>query len=120
MICVQPEQETQVLLHLVGNENASKATHELVLNTVRLGQTIRRHKAEGNLPSVPPPTIYGYLAFCRMVRALPHLSMQQIAMSTLLGNASPEDHKHAAGVLNEVFGFQREQTEDPIKAGSLF
>jgi hypothetical protein len=56
----------------------------------------------------------------RMARALPHLSLQQVAMATLLGNACAEDQKHASGVLNEVFGFQREQAEDPIKAGGLF
>jgi len=114
------EQETQVLLHLIGGKESQKAAQELVLHTVGLGQTIRRQKLEGNLQSVPPPTIYGYLAFVRMARALPHLSLQQVAMSTLLGNACPEDQKHVAGVLNEVFGFQREQAEDPIKAGSLF
>jgi MoxR-like ATPase len=114
------EQEAQVLLRLTGETEAQKADQELVLHTVRLGQTIRRNKLEGNLQSVAPPTIYGYLAFLRMAHALPHLSLQQIAMSTLLGNASPEDQKHVAGVLNEVFGFQREQAEDPIKAGSLF
>ena len=90
------------------------------MHTVRLGQTIRGQKLEGNLQSIPPPTIYGYLAFLRMARSLPHLSLQQIAMSTLLGNASTEDQKHVAGVLNEVFGFKREQAEDPTKGGGLF
>lgn len=113
------EQETQVLEHLAGG-SLQKADRELVLHTVRLGQSIRRLKLEGNLQSVPPPTIYGYLAFQRLARALPHLSLQQIALSTLLGNASPEDQKPISGVLNEVFGFQREQSEDPIKAGGLF
>ena len=113
------DQETQVLQHLAG-EDWQKADRDLVLQTVRLGQTIRRLKAEGNLQSVPPPTIYGYLAFLRLARALPTLSPQQVAVSTLLGNASPEDQKHVSGVLNEVFGLQREQTEDPLKGGSLF
>lgn len=114
------EQETQVLLQLAGGKDAPPATQELVLHTVRLGQAIRRHKAEGTLLSVPPPTIYGYLAFLRMARALPHLSLQQVALATLLGNASPEDQKPAAGILNEVFGFKREEAEDPLKTGSLF
>ncbi|MEI7899950.1 MAG: hypothetical protein WCK89_06830 [bacterium] len=114
------EQETHVLLQLTGDNEAQKTTHDLVLHAVRLGQAIRRNKLEGNLQSVAPPTIYGYLSFLRMVHALPHLILQQIAMATLLGNASPEEQKHVAGVLNEVFGFQREQAEDPIKAGSLF
>ena len=114
------EQETEVLFNLIGETEAKRAGQELVMHTVRLGQTIRRQKLEGNLQSVPPPTIYGYLAFLRMARALPHLSLQQVALSTLLGNASPDDRKHVAGALNEVFGFQREEAEDPVKAGSLF
>lgn len=114
------EQETEVLLNLTGESEAKQAGQELVMHTVRLGQTIRRQKMEGNLQSVPPPTIYGYLAFLRMTRALPHLSLQQVAVSTLLGNAAPEDRKHVDGALNEVFGFQREEAGDPIKAGSLF
>lgn len=111
------EQETEVLEHLCREDDPPD---QLVLRTVRLGQNIRRHKMEGNLPSVPPPTIYGYLAFMRMARILPHLSLQQVALSTLLGNASQEDQKHVNGILNEVFGLQHEPSEDPIKAGSLF
>ena len=115
------EEEAQVLHHLCGEHDTQKTAGELILQTVRLGQSIRGQKLEGNLQSVPPPTIYGYLAFLRMARALPHLSLQQVALSTLLGNASSEDQKLAAGLLNEVFGFQREHTtEDPVKAGSLF
>ena len=114
------EQETQVIEHLTEQQEEQSSNQELVLHTVRLGQTIRRNKLDGNLPSVAPPTIYGYLSFLRTAQALPHLSLQQIAMSTLLGNASPEDQKQVSGVLNEVFGFQRDQTEDPITTGSLF
>ena len=88
--------------------------------TARLGQVIRRHKQEGNLQSLPPPTIYGYLAFLRMARALSHLSLQQVALSTLLGNASLDDRKHVVGVFNEVFGLQSAAEDDPVKEGSLF
>ena len=39
---------------------------ELIIKAVQLGQVIRRHRAEGNLQSLVPPTMYGYQAFVRM------------------------------------------------------
>lgn len=93
---------------------------ELVLRVVRLGNAVRAQRSEGNLQSVPPPTIYGYLAFLRMALSLPHLSMQQIAMVTLLGNASVEDRKQAAGVFNEVFGLQTAEEDDTTLGVNLF
>lgn len=93
---------------------------EMVAKVVELGQVIRRHRAEGNLLSVAPPTIYGYLAFLRMVRAMPHLSLVQVAQSTLLGNASGEDQKHIASVLGEVFGLRKDESDDPILGPNLF
>jgi hypothetical protein len=93
---------------------------ELIVKAVQLGQVIRRYRAEGNLQSVAPPTLYGYLAFLRMAQALPHLSIQQVALATLLGNASGEDHKHITGVFNEVFGMQMADEDDPTLGGKLF
>jgi len=114
------EQEVQVIQHLVAEGPFDKIDEALVLKVVRLGHVIRNHRSEGNLQSVPPPTIYGYLSFLRMAQSLPHLSLQQIAMSTLLGNASPDDLKHVCSVFNEVFGFQAGQEEDPTKGKGLF
>jgi len=114
------EQEVQVIQHLIQEGELKKIHKDVILKVVRLGQVVRRHKSEGNLQSVPPPTIYGYLAFLRMVQSLPHLSLQQIAVTTLLGNATGEDQKHISAVFNEVFGLQAGQEEDPIKGGGLF
>jgi len=114
------EQEAQVLHHLVADGQLKPVNDALIAKIVRLGQVIRRHRSEGSLLSVPPPTIYGYLAFLRMVQALPHLSIQQVATATLLGNASPDDRKLSSGVFNEVFGLQAEQEDDPTKGGGLF
>ena len=114
------EQELQVLQHLVTEGELPRTDDELLTRVVRLGQVIRRHKQEGNLQSLPPPTIYGYLAFLRMARALSHLSLQQVALATLLGNASLDDRKHVVGVFNEVFGLQSAAEDDPVKEGSLF
>ena len=94
--------------------------NDLIVKIVQLGNLIRRHRSEGNLQSTPPPTIYGYLSFLRMAQALPHLSVQQVALATLLGNASPEDHKYVAGVFNEVFGLQTAHEDDPTMGGNLF
>jgi len=93
-------------------------TEQLITKVVHLGNVIRRSRTEGQLLSVPPPTIYGYLAFLRMATALPHLSLQQIAHATLLGNASSEDRQLASGVFSEVFGIRAD--DDGPLGGDLF
>jgi len=114
------EQEFQVLRELIGPVETEEVADEIVMQAVQLGQIVRSGKHEGNLQSVVSPTISGYLAFYNMVSALPHLSRQQVAMSTMLGNASSDDQKQVAGVLNQVFGYQRDDSEDFIEAGGLF
>lgn len=114
------EQETEVLREVIGPVEEEEFANELILQAVQLGHIIRSNKQDGNLQSVVPPTISGYLAFYNMTCTLPHLSRQQVVMTTMLGNASPEDQKQVAGVLNQVFGFQRDESEDFIEAGGLF
>ena len=93
---------------------------ELINQVVKLGQLIRRHRAEGRLLSVPPPTIYGYQAFLRMAKALPHLAPDQIALVTMLGHASEEDRAMVPGLLHQVFGLQQSEDEDdPVLSGQL-
>ena len=92
----------------------------LIGKTVQLGNVIRRHRSEGNLQSVAPPTIYNYQAFLRLAEALPHLQLQQIALCTLLGNASVEDRKLVISVFTEVFGLQADVDDDPTLGGNLF
>ena len=77
---------------------------DLIMKVVQLGSTVRRRRSSGILQSVAPPTLYGYMAMLRMCKALPHLSPQQVAWITLLGNTGVEDRKQAMGVLDEVFG----------------
>lgn len=114
------EQEMQILGRLVDQSHLGQGPDGLIAKVVRLGHVIRRHRAEGNLQTVPPPTIYGYLAFLRMSQSLTHLTPQQVATATLLGNAGAEDMKHVTGVLNEVFGLRAETTDDPTMGGNLF
>jgi hypothetical protein len=93
----------------------------LIEKVVKIGDVIRRYQSEGNLSSVPPPTIYGYLSFLRLAKGLPHLSLQQISSLTLLGNASSEDSKYVTSVFNEVFGIRSEtDNTDPTLGGDLF
>ncbi len=119
------EQEVVVLSFLFSEwarkaGSSVKPDREVISSVVKLGQVIRRHRAEGNLQTIAPPTIYGYLAFLRMQLALPHLAPQQIAMVTLLGNASVEDRKLIGGVINEVYGLASGADEDAGVAANLF
>ena len=83
-----------------------KIDNELIMKVVQLGSAVRRCRSDGTFQSVAPPTLYGYLAMLRMCSALPHLNPQQVALSTLLGNASVRDRKQAMSVLDEVFGLR--------------
>jgi hypothetical protein len=96
------------------------AADKLIEKVVLLGNEIRRQRQEGNLQSISPPTIYGYQAFIRMARALPHLELRQIAMVTLLGNASLEDRTVAVGLCNRLFGLRKTQNPESIKEANLF
>lgn len=119
---LSPEQEADVLGHIFHTEGVGRSvTGEAIVKAVRLGQAIRRQRLEGNLHSVPPPTIQGYIAFLRMSLNLPQLSVQEAALSTLLGNASSDDRKSAASVLHEVLGLCAEEGEEgDALASNLF
>jgi hypothetical protein len=93
---------------------------KLIEKVVVLGNKIRQKRQEGNLQSIVPPTIYGYLAFMRMAQALPHLELRQIAMVTLLGNASLEDRPEAVSLCNQVFGLGKNPNPESIKEANLF
>ena len=86
----------------------------------QLGNLIRKYRREGKLQSVPPPTIYGYLSFLRLADAMPHMSFQQIAIATMLGNASMDDRKYVTGLFNEIFGVRSASDDDPTVGGNLY
>lgn len=118
---LSPEQEIQVLRHLLSEKHrcqTDSTEQDLIFKVVHLGNVIRRHRSEGNLQSVSPPTISGYCAFLDLALSLPHLGLQDVAVSTLLGNASDEDDKAVKAVLNEVFGLH--EVEDEELALDLF
>ena len=120
------EQEEAVLRQLNGDNGTGPEAPtvddepDLVQIVVRMGQVIRRHRLEGTLLSVPPPTIYGYLTFLRMAERLPHMSPQQVAALTLLGNASLDDRQATIGVFNEVFGVMPTEGGDPASGAHMF
>ena len=93
---------------------------ELIPKLVQLGHVTRRHKADGNLQSVAPPTFDGYFAALRMANRLPHWSLEQIAQVTLLGNAGADDRKHVAAVLSEVCGLEISDNNEAFPAENLF
>jgi len=102
------EQEEQVLQYLVGKTQLSSEIRDLIPGIIRLGNEIRNQKLDGNLQSITPPTIYGYLALLRLQQALPFTSLQDAMNSTLLGNANIEDSKLASTIFNRIFGLQSE------------
>jgi len=108
------EREVQILEHLTAEKGLTSVPGELLRKVVGLGQKIRMHRSQGELQSVPPPTIYGYLAFLRLAQFFPKLDSKAIAMASMLGNAAAEDRDHASAVLNEVFGLQAGAHDDPI------
>ena len=116
------EQEVEVLRQIVKGElTAGRIDPGLIVKVVELGNVVRQQRSEGKLKSLTPPTIYGYLAFLRVAQALPHLSIQQVALATLLGNAGVEERKQVASVLNTVFGLQAAAEEDAaMGGGNLF
>jgi MoxR-like ATPase len=112
-----PEQEVQVLSQMFKGKRLRRIDDDLIARVVRLGQRIRAQRQEGNLLTLPAPTIAGHVAFLQMTERMPHLSLQQIALSTALGNASSEDRKMALAVFNEVFGLQQELDEEDLTKG---
>ena len=115
-----PEQEVSVLLHLVKKEAFETPDMQVIEKVVKLGQIVRRHQEEGNISSIPPPTISGYLALLRMASVMSHMSLHQVAGVTLLGNASRDDTKVIRGIFNEVFGLQAVETDDFSMGSHLF
>ena len=54
----------------------------------------------------------------RMAKALPHISPQQIALTTMLGNAGLADRKAVVAALKQVFGLQQGEPEDGAEVGA--
>jgi energy-coupling factor transporter ATP-binding protein EcfA2 len=106
------EQEVQILHYLRESGDVPAVSDDLLIGVVQLGHAVRDSRLEGNLRSVTPPTIYGYMAFLRLIHCMPHLSLIQVAQATFLGNASNEDLETIPTVFSDVFGVQSEFEDD--------
>ncbi len=106
------EQEEQVLQHLLGKTEIRNEVRDLIPGIVRLGNEIREQKMEGNLQSITPPTIYGYLALLRLQQKMPYTILHDAINATLLGNASQDDSNQALVLFNRIFGLQAEMDLD--------
>jgi hypothetical protein len=106
-----PDLEAVVLEGLGKTSGWFDCDMDRIRKIVRLGHLIRSQRNEGSLQSVTPPTIQGYMSFMRMSSNMKHLTLRQIALVTMLGNASDEDQKQIPGLFNEVFGLQSDQEE---------
>ena len=92
----------------------------LINDVVKLGQAIRRHRAQGNFLSLPPPSLQSYVTVLRMTKRLPHMLTAEIAEVTLLGNPSSEDSQLIPGLFSEVFGLREvEESDGELAARSL-
>lgn len=109
---LEPELEAAVLKRILKKQGNLPKDLETIRKVVKLGYLIRQSRANGKLTSLVPPTIYGYLSFIKMANTLKNYGLQQIAFSTLLGNASNEDQKVLSGLFNEAFGLQVEEDEE--------
>mgnify|MGYP006305509761 FL=1 len=93
-----------MLIHLLRNKNnRNKVNEDHIKKITKMGQMIRQYRNEGNLLSLVPPTIYGYLTCYEMLQMFPHLGIQHIASNTLLGNASKEDQRIVDSLTQNVF-----------------
>jgi hypothetical protein len=114
-----PEQEVEILRYLMKTKYLPATDEGLVLNIVELGGMLRTQRAQGNLLSLAPPTIYGYCAFIREAARDPHYPLPDVANLTLLGSANLEDREAAQALFCEVFGFRRETANSVAAGGDL-
>ncbi len=106
---LSPEEEAMIVV----NERKVKVKDlAKVKKVVQLGQKIRVRRKEGNLQSLTPPTIYGYLAAVKLMEQQPDMPMEHVMGSTLLGSAKEEDSEEAWLLYDEVFGLRMESRFD--------
>lgn len=98
------DEELEILREIASVDVAlADVDTELLRKTVALGELVRAERSQGNLLSLPAPTIAGYAGFLRRVQRLPSQPVRAAAFTTLLGNPSRDDEKLARGVFNQIF-----------------
>jgi len=74
----------------------------VIRKIIRIGSMVRQNRKEGNLLSLSPPTIFGYLAAYKMKMKLPHMELAIVLSNTLLGNATRDDRKIVDSLLQSL------------------
>ncbi len=106
--------ETQVLKELVKKSGFFNIAPKTINKLVDLGNAIRAEKINGELSSVPPPTIDGYYSFLKMHNGLNHFTLQEIAEATILGNANKDDEKRIPQLFSQFLGMHMTEQEDDM------
>jgi MoxR-like ATPase len=117
---LEPELEFKILSNIIEQDTDLELDHGLIWEAVKLGTAIRSQRSLGNLLSVPPPTIYGYLSYYKMVKQLNNLSHKLIAKVSLLGHANTQDQKYIPLVFNEVYSYEMQDDDKETIAPNLF
>jgi MoxR-like ATPase len=110
-----PEQEAEVLRKLHPD-----AREDLTRGVVKLGRLLRHYRAQGELQSLAPPSLYSYAAALRLAQAMPNLGYLQLMTATLLGNAGAEDAKQSLAAFKEVFQMETPTADDAEMGGQMF
>ena len=95
--------EEGIVKQLVREQDLNVAEADIKA-VVRLGHEIRRRRALGELQSLVPPTIYGFMSCLRLKARHRSTSLMDALRCTLIGNASSEDMGAAWAVVSEVLG----------------
>lgn len=106
--------EIQVMTELAKRSGFYNIDPKTITMLIYLGNAIRAEKMNGELTSIAPPTIDGYFTFLKMHNVLNHFSLQEIASSTILGNASKDDEKQASQLFSQFFGMHMAEEEEDI------
>ncbi|MCD4737065.1 MAG: AAA family ATPase [Bacteroidales bacterium] len=97
------KEEWTVTEHILKQEDEKIIIdNSLLEKVIELGTNIRQYQSEGNLLSVVPPTIYGYLTCYKMAKALTGIPLETIVSNTLLGNATRDDNRMTSTLIQNV------------------
>lgn len=99
----------------------NKLDYDIYEKTIQLGNLIREQQQNGNLRSIIPPNIKGYMTFLEFMAALKHMSPFTVAQYTMIGNATNDDLKIVVALFNEAFGIRYYKEDESLQNyGNLF
>jgi hypothetical protein len=113
------EEEARIIHQLIESEQLPEIEEDLIVKGVYLGNEIREQRAQGELLSLAPPSLYGYFSYLRLAAALPHMPIQDVVEATLLGAAAPSDRDKALSLFSNAFGIRIESSNKTLTGGDL-